>query len=266
MQHIRISRQGPVLEVTLARPPVNAITPEVGDELYSAFCILRDDPALRVGIIAADGERIFCAGWDLKEVASAHDPADVNDAVMLRPGGFAGITEFWDLQKPFIAAVNGAAIGGGFEIALAANLIIASQNAYFALPEMSRGFIPDAGAVQRLPRRIPYNVAVEMLLTGRRMDAAEAARLGLVNEIVPPDHLLPRVREIALTIAEGAPLAVRALLEVLPAIEGLPVREAFKMTKRGSGLPAFDAMATSEDFLEGPRAFAENRKPVWQGR
>jgi crotonobetainyl-CoA hydratase len=186
---------------------------------------------------------------------------------MLAPGGFAGVTEIWDLGKPVIAAVNGAAIGGGFEIVLAADIIVAAETAYFALPEMARGFVPDAGAIQRLPRRIPHNIAVDMLLTGRRMEATEAHERGLVAEVLPAERLMPRAREIAETIAEGAPLAVRALLEVLPAIENLSLQEAFRRTKRGtSGLPAYEAMMVSEDFLEGPRAFVEGRKPVWKGR
>lgn len=267
MKHVRFERRGTTLEVTIDRPPANAITPEVSDELHEAYCVLRDDPRLRVGIVTGAGERIFCAGWDLKEVARATDPAVVNDAVMNKPGGFAGVTEFWDLQKPVIAAVNGAAVGGGFEIALAADLIIAAEHAHFALPEMARGFVPDAGALQRLPRRVPYNVAMELLLTGRRMDAREAAHWGLVSQVVAASELMATARNLADTIAKGAPLAVRALLEILPAIDRLPIVESFAKMKRGrSGLPAYEQMMISEDFLEGPRAYAEKRKPVWRGR
>jgi len=171
------------------------------------------------------------------------------------------------LRKPVIAAVNGAAVGGGFEIALAADLIIAAEHAHFALPEMIRGFVPDAGALQRLPRRIPYNITVELLLTGRRMGADEAARWGLVSKVVPGEKLMSTANELAEKIAEGAPLAVTALLEVLPAIDRLPLVESFNKMKRGrSGLPAYERMMVSEDFLEGPRAYAEKRKPVWKGR
>lgn len=267
MRHVRLERRDATLEITLDRPPANAINPEVGEELHAAYCLLRDDPQLRVGIITGAGDRIFCAGWDLKEVAQATDPGAVNDEVMLKPGGFAGVTEFWNLHKPVIAAVNGAAIGGGFEIALAADLIVAADHAHFALPEMMRGLVPDAGAVQRLPRRIPYNIAVELLLTGRRMDAAEAAKWGLLSAMVPMADLMSRAREMARAIAEGAPLAVGALLEILPVIDKLPLREAFDRMKRGrSGLPIYESMMLSEDFLEGPRAFAEKRKPAWKGR
>ena len=168
--------------------------------------------------------------------------------------------------KPFIAAVNGLAIGGGFEIALAAD-VICRRHAAFALPEMQRGFVPDAGAVQRLPRKLPYNVAIELMLTGRRMDALEAVRWGLAHSAVPSPDLMHRAREMAATIADGAPLAVQALLEVLPAIDRMPLKEAFARTKRGhTGLLAYERMFLSEDFLEGPRAFAEKRKPMWKGR
>jgi len=267
MKHVRVDRRGSTLQVTIDRPPANAITPEVGEELHEAYSMLRDDAGLRVGIVTGAGGRIFCAGWDLKEVALATDPAVINDAVMNKPGGFAGVTEFWDLQKPVIAAVNGAAVGGGFEIALAADLIIAAEHAHFSLPEMARGLVPDAGALQRLPRRIPYNVAMELLLTGRRMSATEAAHWGLVNAVVPAAQLLDEAYRLAASIAEGAPLAVRALLETLPAIDRLPLVESFAKMKRGhSGLPAYERMMISEDFLEGPRAFAQKRKPMWKGR
>ena len=148
-----------------------------------------------------------------------------------------------------IAAVNGAAVGGGFEIALAADLIIAAEHAHFSLPEMARGLVPDAGALQRLPRRIPYNVAMELLLTGRRMSATEAAHWGLVNAVVPAAQLLDEAYRLAESIAEGAPLAVRALLETLPAIDRLPLVESFAKMKRGhSGLPAYGGTMISEGF------------------
>jgi crotonobetainyl-CoA hydratase len=146
-------------------------------------------------------------------------------------------------------------------------VILAADHAEFALPEMQRGLLADAGAVQRLPRRIPYNVAVELLLTGRRMGAAEAVHWGLAHKAIPADELMPAAREIAQTIAEGAPLAVQALLEVLPAIDRLDERAAFARLKPGrSGLDSYERMLASEDFSEGPRAFAEKRKPVWKGR
>ncbi len=266
-EFVRTLRRGAVLEVTLDRPPANAITPAVGRELYEAFRLLQDDEALRVGILTGAGERIFSAGWDLKMVAQATDPGSINEEILNGPGGFAGITEFWDLHKPVIAAINGFAVGGGFEMTLAADIVVAADHAEFALPEMQRGFVPDVGAIQRLPRRVPYNVAVELMLTGRRMAAAEAVHWGLVHAAVPLPDLMPLARKIADGIAVSAPLAVQGLLEILPVIDPLSERDAFARTKPGrSGLPIYERMLRSEDFLEGPRAFAEKRKPVWKGR
>lgn len=260
-------RSGPILEITIDRPPVNAINASVSSALHAAFELLRDDPGLRVGILTGGGEKAFSAGWDLKEVAQQTDPGETNDQAMDRPGGFGGITEFWDRKKPVIAAVNGVAVGGGFELALACDVILAADHAAFWLPEMQRGFVPDAGAVQKLPRLIPYNVAMGMMLTGRRMPASEAAHWGLAYQTVAAAKLMPTARELAATIAEGAPLAIEALLEAVPALMPLSVRDAFAKMKRGrSGLPAYEKTLVSEDFLEGPRAFAERRKPVWKGR
>ena len=176
---VEVTRNGHVLEVKLNKPKVNAIDHAMSRDMGKAFALLRDDPELRVGILTAEGERIFSAGWDLKALNSGSikldnwwEDGDYGD------GGFAGLTENWNLNKPVIAAINGLAIGGGFEIALSCDLIIAAQHAEFALPEMPLGIVPDAGALQRLPRRLPYNIAMEMLLLGRRMGAEEAARYG----------------------------------------------------------------------------------------
>lgn len=265
-EFVRLDRRGHVLEMTFARPPANAINAEVGRQLHAAFQTLQNEPDLRVGIFTGHG-RFFSAGWDLKEVAQETDPGAANDAVMNEPGGFAGITELWSRTKPVIGAVNGIAVGGGFEIALALDVLVAAEEAEFWLPEMVRGFVPDAGAIQRLPRKLPYNVAMEMMLTGRRMNATEAADWGLVHRAVPRTELLATTRAIAEAIAEGAPLAMQALLEIVPAIDRLPLPEAFGRSKRGaSGVPTYERMLTSDDFLEGPRAFAEKRKPVWTGR
>ena len=264
---VSMERRGNVLEITLDRPPANAINNAVTKDLHKAFSTLRDDPDLCVAILTGGGERIFSAGWDLKEVAVSDDAVAASDGASNLPGGFAGFTEMWDLYKPVIAAVNGTAVGGGFEMALASDLIVAVEHAQFFLPEMQLGFLPDAGAIQHLPRKLPYNVAMDLLMTGRRMDAEEALRWGLVKEVVAPQDLMARAREIAEGVAKSAPLALQALKETVPALMPLAIDEAFAKTKRGkSGLPIYEKMLVSEDFHEGPRAFAEKREPVWKGR
>jgi crotonobetainyl-CoA hydratase len=261
-------RNGAVFEVTLNRPKANAINRAMSRAIYAALKTLLDDPAASVGIVTGAGERIFSAGWDLKEEALDYDPdLDADPERGNGPGGFAGITEFWGLTKPVIAAVNGAAVGGGFEIALACDVILMAENAFFQLPEMQRGILPDAGAIQRLPRLIPPNVAREMLLTGRRMEPDEALRWGLVHKVVPQNRLMDEARALAAEIAKGAPLALRALKEVLAAIDGMPLPQAMAKTKPGrSGLPLYERMMRSEDMQEGMRAFAEKREPRWKGK
>lgn len=266
---VTTERRGAVLEITLNRPPAHAINRATSRAIHAALRLLQDDPDLRLGLLTATGERIFSAGWDLKEMAApGFDPSlDTHPELGHGLGGFAGITQFHDLDKPVIAAVNGAAIGGGFEIALACDVILAADHAWFQLPEMKRGFLADAGAIQRLPRLIPRNVAIEMLLSGRRMEAAEALRWGLVHALHPGAELLGQARAYAAEVSTGAPLALRALKASLAHIDGMPVAEALRVLKPGqSGLAIYEAMTNSDDFLEGGRAFAEKREPRWTGR
>ena len=252
---VRTERRGAILEITLDRPPANAIDAATSRELGELFAGLRDDPAVRVAIVTGAGDRFFSAGWDLK-AAAAGEPEDDG------PGGFAGLTERFDLRTPVIAAVNGMAVGGGFELALACDLVVAVPEAEFFVPEVGLGFVADAGGVVRLPARLPRAIAMELLLTGRRLGADEAERRGLVNRVVERDRLLPVARELADQIAAAAPLAVAATTAVVEATEGMAAEAAFAAMRE---VHEYRRMLASDDAQEGPRAFAEGRPPRWSG-
>jgi len=256
---VKTARTGHVLEVILDRPKANAIDAPTSRVMGDIFAGFRDDPDLRVAILTAAGERFFCPGWDLKAAAAGEAP-DSDYGV----GGFGGLQELPGLNKPVVMAVNGLAFGGGLELMLCGDIIVAVDHAEFALPEINSGTIADA-ATLRVPRRIPYHIAMEMLLTGRRMSAAEAARWGLVNHVVPGAEVISKAREIAAVLADGPPLVYAAIKEALRETEGMPFQPALDLiTKRK--LPTVDRLYSSEDQLEGARAFAEKRKPVWKGQ
>ena len=256
---LKVTRNGQILEVILDRPKANAIDAATSRMMGELFCEFRDDPTLRVAIMTGGGERFFSAGWDLSAAAEGEDiDGDYG------PGGFAGLTELHDLNKPVIAAVNGMAVGGGFELALACDLIVAAQHARFFLPEIFVGVLADAASF-RLPKRLPRQIAMEMLLTGRRMGADEAKQWGLVNAVVPQAELMDKAREYAETIIQAAPLSIAAVKEITRATAALEIEACYELMRSGK-LKAYEKMLASEDAKEGPRAFAEKRAPVWKGR
>ena len=217
-QAVRAVRNGRILEVTLDRPKANAIDGPTSRRMGEVFAGLRDDPDLGVAIVTGGGDRFFSAGWDLKAAARGEAP-DTDWGV----GGFGGLQELPGLGKPVIAAVNGMAVGGGFELAISADLILAAERARFALPEISVGVLADAATI-KLHRRIPYHVAMDLLLTGRWMEAREAKHWGLVNDVVPAERLMDRAREIAEHLAGGPPLVFAAIKDVIRRTEHLAAR------------------------------------------
>ncbi|MDP7150507.1 MAG: enoyl-CoA hydratase-related protein [Paracoccaceae bacterium] len=260
MSDVRTERQGRILIVTLDRPKANAINAATSMALGNAFKELQDDDSLSVGIITGGGDRFFSAGWDLKAAAEGEAP-DADQGV----GGFAGLTEYWDLKKPVIAAVNGMALGGGFELALAADMIVSADTAEYAMPEAAIGVVGDSGGIIRLPRRIPRAIAMEMLMTGRRASAQELERWGLINRVVPTGMLMEAALDLASQIAANAPLSLQATKEVDRATEGMNERDAFH-TMRSADLPIYRKVYDSEDAAEGIASINEKREPVWKGR
>jgi crotonobetainyl-CoA hydratase len=254
---IRTATDGAVLEVTIDRPKANAIDLKASRRLNEVFTSFRDDPALRVAIITAAGDRFFSPGWDLK-AAAAGEKSDEDWGV----GGFGGLNYPRNLNKPIIAAVNGIACGGGFEVVLGSDIIVMEEHAKFALPEIQVGVLADAGTV-KLRRRIPYHVAVEFLMTGRWMDAAEAKHWGLANHVVPKGAAMKKAREIAAQLASGPPLLFPAIKQLLRHTEMVPEHEAFELH---DALDAVQRVIRSEDLKEGTRAFTEKRSPRWSGR
>jgi enoyl-CoA hydratase/carnithine racemase len=252
---VRSERRGAVLLVRIDRPEVrNAISPAVSTECAAQFDLFAADPSLRVAILTGTGGQAFCAGSDLRP-----QPTKVP-----RPAtGFGGLTERFDLDKPIIAAVNGVAMGGGFEIALACDLIIAAENATFALPEPRVGLAALAGGVHRLPRQIGLKRAMGMILTARHVSAREGFELGFVNEVVPQGEALAAAERWAETICKNSPMSIRASKQAIQRGLSVSLEQAIAEQRE---YPAVKAMAASQDYIEGPKAFAEKRPPKWLGR
>jgi crotonobetainyl-CoA hydratase len=254
---IKTVEDGGILEITLDRPKANAIDLAASRRLNEVVTAFRDDPGLRIAIVTGAGDRFFSPGWDLK-AATAGEESDSDWGV----GGFAGFNYPRNLNKPVIAAVNGIACGGGFEVVLGTDIIVMEEHAKFALPEINVGVLADAGTI-KLRRRIPYHVAVEFLLTGRWMDAAEAKHWGLANHVVPKGQGMVKAREIARQLMAGPPLLFPAIKQLLRHTEMVPEHEAFELH---DSLDAVQRVIRSDDLKEGTRAFSEKRAPRWTGR
>jgi len=255
---IKTSTTNHILEVKLDRPKANAIDLKTSRILGEIFTNFRDDTNLRVAIITGEGEKFFCPGWDLKAAADG-DAVDGDYGV----GGFGGLQELRGLNKPVIAAVNGICCGGGLEWALSADIILAAEHATFALPEIRSGTVADAASI-KLPKRIPYHIAMDMLLTGRWLDAEEAAKWGLINYIHPAQNLMDEAHKLGELLASGPPLVYAAIKEVVREAENMKFQEALnKITK--SQFESVEKLYRSEDQIEGARAFAEKREPKWKG-
>jgi crotonobetainyl-CoA hydratase len=255
--HVSESPDGQVLEVVLDRPKANAIDAATSRELGVVFQRFMEHPTQRVAIFTGHGERFFSAGWDLN---AANDGESFESDYGV--GGFGGFPELPRRSKPIIAAVNGMAIGGGFEIAMAAEMIVAAEHATFSLPEARVGVLPDVGSV-RLPRLLPTALANEVLLAGRSLTATELREYGLVNAVATSAGLMDVARELAQRICASAPLSVAAILDIQRDVENLPLHEAMVRMRANA---AYKLAIDSQDAQEGPRAFSEKRAPKWTGR
>jgi len=251
------TRNNEILEVIIDRPKANAIDAATSRELSAIFSSFMTDNSLRVAILTGAGERFFSAGWDL---GAANDGEAFESDYGV--GGFGGFAELPARNKPIIAAVNGMAVGGGFEMAMAADFIVAADHAQFFLPETRVGVLPDAGTV-RLPRLLPRQLANEIIIGSRKLGAIEAESWGIVNKVVPKTELMSASRALAAEICQSAPLSVAAVLDIIRATENLSIADAMTAMRVN---PSFRAAIDSQDALEGPAAFAEKRFPKWTGK
>jgi crotonobetainyl-CoA hydratase len=254
---IEVVRNGEILEVTINRPKANAIDAATSREMSAVFESFMKDSQLRVAILTGSGTRFFSAGWDL--TAASEGEAFESDYGV---GGFGGICELKYRPKPVIVAVNGMAVGGGFEIALAADLIVAAEHAEFFLPEANLGLIADNATI-RLPKIVPPNIAREMLISGRRMSATEAQSWGIVNQVTSTENLMTAARELATKICAAAPLSVAAVLELVRDLEDVSTDDAMPILRSNE---TYRAAINSQDAKEGADAYAEKRLPKWQGK
>lgn len=265
---VRVEQDGAITLITLDAPASrNALTPQMLCMLADAFIAFANDPQARVAILTGSGQQAFCAGGDLRLtiplLCGERAPADdwdrrlLSDPMVLAASGLRDFA----LDKPVIAAVNGACMAAGFELLLGTDLRVCADHAVFALPEVQRGVIPFAGSMARLPRQIPHALAMQLLMTGQPIDAAEALRIGLVNRVVPASDLMVAARETAQRIANNAPLAVQAIKRTVRTVSGLPLEQAYRAEDE-----AKQFVLASEDAREGPRAFMEKRAPRFSGR
>lgn len=255
---LKTTRNGQILEIVLDRPKANTIDAALSREMSLLFAEFRDDAELRVAILTGGGEKFFSAGWDLNAVADGEEYLED-----FGEGGFGGFPEMSNLLKPVICAVNGLAVGAGFEMLLRADFVVAAEHAQFMLPEVRIGMAPDVGTFM-LPKLLPRQKALEILMAGRRHSASELAALGLINEVVPADRLMESARALARDLLRAAPLSLAAIKEAVHLTEKLSFEESYAEL-RSRSWPAFMKMLDSSDAQEGAKAFLEKRDPEWKG-